>query len=351
MSELLESNNFNKRNEGSFFFFLILEKIIKGTIIMLQAMENYYNSSLDDASAAIINEITKDDPVMKIIANVILDTLGSKAAQCIVLMEEIVIKKIDLLKHISKWILLRLNLEDLTHLVSEMLDHPDQTVRKCVLSILCSSVEFFTETTLVYLIEIIVENILKCQKDENSFVAKELFQFLIMSSQKISSIPRLLINICNISIEKYGIDSPIYSEPSLVILKSLFEREWDSSTHRQLIELVESRYSLSEYLFKTLEEASTQNWFTKVLSAELLNHIITGDDPKLLHFLYLVKLDEIQIRRVAVQALKKANEKLTIKILSDLFEHLKVEDDSFVRCSIIHLIGYHGSKNSEVYRN
>lgn len=86
LSDITPGDNFSKANEGKLFFFLLDSFILqlelttfsdvklKAVRVMITYLNSVWGSS--NPSVEIINEVTKGNPLLQLLANIILETLG-----------------------------------------------------------------------------------------------------------------------------------------------------------------------------------------------------------------------------------------------------------------------------------
>lgn len=77
LSDITPGDNFSKANEGTFSIVIPLiglEVKLKAVKVMITYLNSAWGSS--NPSVEIINEVTKGNPLLQLLANIILETLG-----------------------------------------------------------------------------------------------------------------------------------------------------------------------------------------------------------------------------------------------------------------------------------
>jgi len=118
LSETTPSNNFQKQTE---------EVKLKAATVILQALNNVWRCTKPEAD--VVNEITKGNPVLQILANIFVETLGPQAAECAVLLEDLLLHKLDLLTHCTNWIWSVLPRQVRQNVFFSLISNPDHYTR------------------------------------------------------------------------------------------------------------------------------------------------------------------------------------------------------------------------------
>src|SRR5687767_12425418 len=96
LAEVAASNNFTKLAE---------EKKLTAMVALLPLFDPLWSPNLSPSGDQhLVHEVTKHDGLLHIVAKVVLCTLGTEAAQALVLLESLIHSKVDFLVHCSAWL-------------------------------------------------------------------------------------------------------------------------------------------------------------------------------------------------------------------------------------------------------
>jgi len=169
-------------------------------------------------------------------------------------------------------------------------------------------------------------------------------------------------------LDKYGLANHLFSDSLLRITSELVEANRDNEPHKAVILDIINKRNIKKmiigFLSGPMSAAKKKLWFGNVLGIELLAQLIAiGAEKKfkrlsvnILTLFFFLDTDEIkeflsylnskfpELRRAAVQVLKRARSAQVFQIINKCVEMMMKEDDYFAQRSIVVLLGILGRR-------
>ncbi len=206
---------------------------------------------------------------------------------------------------------------------------------------------------------------------EEPIVHKECFTFfgnLSKYAAKVEQKEKCMELIAKL-LDKYGLANYLFSDSLLRITSELIEANKDNEAHKAVIMDVINKRNIKKmitgFLSGPMSAAKRKLWFGNVLGIELLAQLIAiGELTKLFArdvltlFLDTEEIKEFlgylnskfpELRRAAVEVLKRARSAQVFQIINKCVEMMMKEEDYFAQRSIVVLLGILGRrKKAEV---
>jgi hypothetical protein len=201
---------------------------------------------------------------------------------------------------------------------------------------------------------------------EEPIVHKECFTFLGNLGKYATKVEQKekCMELIGKLLDKYGLANYLFSDSLLRITSELVAANQDNEPHKAAImNIINTRgikKMVTGFLSGPMSVAKKKLWFGNVLGIELLAHLIAiGELPFLISrdiLTILLDTDEIkeflgylnskvpELRRTAVEVLKRARSAQVFQIISKCVEMVMKEDDYFAQRSIIVLLGILGRR-------
>jgi len=341
LGETSQGNNFSKTNE---------DMKLKAVAVVLSTLNDAWRSKKPQAE--IINEFTKGNPFLQLIANIVVETLGPQAAQTVVLFEDLLKTKLDLLNHCSMWVWSALPSRSRSIVFMGLINHRDQFVRCHMVHLQCFEFLFSPGQLDNQIINHVLDTLLLSPTEAPLVLRQCIFFLDRLSKSQHPPYQTKAILTCGNLLQKYGFEHQDFSEPALRILREMIQQSTDPSKLIYLMIQQKIKYMIIQYFTsKTPFPIPKHRNYCSILMVELLQYFFDPTPTEVDIWLACLLESETQISRVAIKVLSTAPSLRITAISEQVFNSLLKEKNPFVVRNVLVLLGSYGRLDDSNIRN